>query len=197
MPRAVDPERAKAERRRAHDVPAVRRHEYDLLRTHGEAIGDERVDFAAAACTCARRRPRARRRAIGAMPDASTAASSMRGEPLDRIAVRKAARLERGDGGARVGKGVELQIGFEQFRPQRAVDRRHARQCVVERALGQASRNRRSVRRASTSSYIRAALTAKSRRNARPPDRRRRDGARSRHARRTACRRRRRRKRAT
>ncbi len=61
----------------------------------------------------------------------------MRGEPLDRMAVRKPARLERGDRGARVGKSVELEIGFEQLRPQRAIDRRHARQGVIQRALRQ------------------------------------------------------------
>ena len=40
-------------------------------------------------------------------------------------------------GGARVGKGIKLEIGVEKLRPQRAVDRRHPRERVIERALGQ------------------------------------------------------------
>src|SRR5215831_6678494 len=58
---------------------------------------------------------------------ASTAAASIFGEPFDRIAVDS----------ARVGKSVERQIGAEQFRLERLVDRRKAREGQIERAFGQ------------------------------------------------------------
>ena len=47
----------------------------------------------------------------------------MRGEPLERIAVRKPRALRAATASPRVGKSVELQIGFEQFgRSARSTD---------------------------------------------------------------------------
>ena len=105
-----------------------------------------------------------------------------------------AARLELGQRGARVGKGVEREIGVEQFAAQRAGsptarDRKHS-----PAPARSASRNRRSGRRASRSRHIRAASPARFPKSAPRRGRPRRDAARSRHGRRTRCRRRRTRK---
>ena len=46
-------------------------------------------------------------------------------------------RLQRAERRARIRKGIELEIGVEQGRAQRPVDRGEARERVIERALGQ------------------------------------------------------------
>src|SRR5262249_21299610 len=45
--RAIDPSRTKAEGRRAHHVPAIRRNENGLARRDLEVLGDERIDLGA------------------------------------------------------------------------------------------------------------------------------------------------------
>ena len=48
-----------------------------------------------------------------------------------------ATRFELGQRGAGVGESVEREIGVEQFSAQRAADRRHAIESIVQRPLGQ------------------------------------------------------------
>ncbi len=99
-------------------------------------------------------------------------------------------------GRARIREGVELEIGVEQTRPDRAGDARESARAHNRARARSASRNPRSGRQASASRNIRAAWCATIPTDGRHRARRPRGGARSRHARRTACHRRRRRKRA-
>ena len=107
-----------------------------VARLDAETIGDERVDF----------RPRLihahgidREYGIAQRGDARSLHRSL--EHLRRAVGENgdapATRLELSQRGARVGKSVEREIGVEQFAAQRAVDRRHAIESVVQRPLGQ------------------------------------------------------------
>ena len=61
----------------------------------------------------------------------------MAGEPLVRMAVRSPRAFNSRSTFARVGKGVELEIGVEQFGAQLAVDRRKPLEAIIQRPLGQ------------------------------------------------------------